>query len=723
MKNRNLTSIILLAAVAASCSTEEDINGGGERSDAIRFRNMAPASRSAQAFDFTAKAVIPLVNEEDADTLYLNLHENAGWDCGMPVGRGTPAAEIATGESFAAYCIAKDATRAWSYMNNVEVSNTGSAYEYTPLRYWPGADYTLDFYAYFPYGAQGATFNSTDGVQPTVDFIVPSEVSSQPDLMIASVTGVKGDFNQVVGLEFKHLLSQVKFMSPAEGELAQGTLMSVALTGVRNSAKWNGSAWTLNDGTTEMTLPLGLQYGNGQDYGTGDRMLMMLPQNLDGVGIKVNFNSAMTGEKTYTADLSGVWEQGKSYSYTITISPEYTFEIAPAAETLTNGYIDAHYDNFMVKVTPKYIGENDRWTISCGIPEAKFIKKSDFDIAVNEDGENGQYELLRQGYWIDKIIDANNGNQETVLGSSTVTFTGIQPQELYVYVPENVSDSEREIPVIVTYNDKETVNTDVKQYAPYWDGSVGGEHFDTSDSDVWGFAWTRKVTYTRPNQSFSLWEIFTWLSSRGRGATVYNILNSAGLVEGTSTYNPPISAYSGATRLTGQYMVNSFTIDYSTLDDINGITNDTDGRSNTVALINHNGVSEVLGIEETVNGYGWTSNVEVEGKGIPQSYAALSVARKCNKWNVVKRTVTDTSGGSTATVISYTPNLPESNLVWYLPASGQCAPAIFEGASGTYWTSTADQAKTAKTYIIPGGASGADHRMDVTNKVRAVRSR
>ena len=668
---------MLMAVIAASCSGEEDMPGG-ESSDAILFRKAPSVSRSASDFDFVATKVIPLVNEADADTLYLNLHENAGWDDGTPVGRGTPAIDIAAGQSFAAYCIAKDATRTWSYMHNVEVSNTGTAYEYSPVRYWPGEGYTLDFYTYYPFGAKGVTFDAPDGQRPAFDFTVPSVVRDQPDLMMASVTGVSGNFNQVVGLDFKHLLSQVKFLSPADGEIAGGTLSSVTLTGVKNSAKWDGDSWTLGDAVADVTLPLGVQYGNGQDYGTDGRTLMMLPQNLDGAGIKVNFNSALTGDKTFTADLSGIWEQGKSYSYTITISPEYVFDLSSESS-----YIDAHYEKFMLAVRPKEIPADVSWILSSDVEGVTLLSETDFN-----NQQLTQYAPLREGYWVDRIVDNNGADLGSARGASTIEFKGNDPQNIMVFVPENTV-ANRNITLNVSVNGSVVATwSDMDQYCPA--GTFGWEQTQDSEEGAYGFNWNKLISYQL---------VYSTTSSFGQNRETYlnNLItqNNAGSYARVQQFRYKFAEW--------RYCI---TLDYSKLNNLADALSRTDGRANTRALFVKGGEAStgafetvILNTKKIESGHtnedlfremkqsdlynGDLANFSNGSTNIVGSEAVGQVLKK-NKYNLMR-----VGGEST---LSYIPIIKEEDIVWYLPAVDQFSnlpTEVLNPINTGGWSSTA----------------------------------
>ena len=96
------------------------------------------------------------------------------------------------------------------FMNNQEVAYDGTAWTYSPVKYWPANDGDrLSFYGYSPYSPDMIKVTSTDNGKPTIAY---DNVDGRVDWMAADNTGV-GYANGKDGVEmkFKHLLARVKF--------------------------------------------------------------------------------------------------------------------------------------------------------------------------------------------------------------------------------------------------------------------------------------------------------------------------------------------------------------------------------------------------------------------------------------------------------------------------------------------------------------------------------
>lgn len=147
------------------------------------------------------------------------------------------------GVSAYAYQRTWDNTGTPNYMNDVAVSKSGNAW--TPSAgsyYWPGASYTMRFYAYAPKGNSAYTF-STSGI-PTLTCAIPSDVAGQQDLLVAASGAVSGGNNEAIGLTFRHALTAVKFVCGSD--MKAGTVKSVTLKGVYATGTYNleTAAWS-----------------------------------------------------------------------------------------------------------------------------------------------------------------------------------------------------------------------------------------------------------------------------------------------------------------------------------------------------------------------------------------------------------------------------------------------------------------------------------------------
>ena len=246
-------SLLVWSILISSCT--DDLKSS-QTTDRIRFTSAIDNTWTSLATDGgegTRSAVSALWTEGTPlylHTLYTDSiqppsAENAGDS--VPVTRSAPR-DIASmygtfGVSAYAYQGTWDNTGTPNYMNDVAVSKSGNAW--TPSAgsyYWPGASYTMRFYAYAPKGNSAYTF-STSGI-PTLTCAIPSDVAGQQDLLVAASGAVSGGNNEAIGLTFRHALTAVKFV--CGNDMKAGTVKSVTLKGVYATGTYNleTAAWS-----------------------------------------------------------------------------------------------------------------------------------------------------------------------------------------------------------------------------------------------------------------------------------------------------------------------------------------------------------------------------------------------------------------------------------------------------------------------------------------------
>ena len=221
-------SLLVWSILISSCT--DDLKSS-QTTDRIRFTSAIDNTWTSLATDGgegTRSAVSALRTEGTPlylHTLYTDSiqppsAENAGDS--VPVTRSAPR-DIASmygtfGVSAYAYQGTWDNTGTPNYMNDVAVSKSGNAW--TPSAgsyYWPGASYTMRFYAYAPKGNSAYTF-STSGI-PTLTCAIPSDVAGQQDLLVAASGAVSGGNNEAIGLTFRHALGFGNNRSSARAHL------------------------------------------------------------------------------------------------------------------------------------------------------------------------------------------------------------------------------------------------------------------------------------------------------------------------------------------------------------------------------------------------------------------------------------------------------------------------------------------------------------------------
>ncbi len=241
--------------------------------------------------------------------------------------RGTKANTSSLNDGFGVSCSVYPSSGTYtsypcgSYFYKVQ-SFPGVATDY----YWPTSDYKLSFFAYYPYGNAAFTVQSaaSDLGAPTYAYTVPSAIGSQLDVMTGQTINVLGGGSSPVLLTMKHRCAAINF-SVTNNRSSDITLNSISIEGVKYSGTLNEETWTLNAAVNSSTSnPFILTYGNtiavgatANVTGTSD-IFLMLPQTIPAdAKVKVVVNG-----EPFETTLSGLWEAGKQYNYSIVIHPQ-----------------------------------------------------------------------------------------------------------------------------------------------------------------------------------------------------------------------------------------------------------------------------------------------------------------------------------------------------------------------------------------------------------------
>lgn len=236
-------------------------------------------------------------------------------------------------------------------------------YNSNPLYYWPGDDTPLNFYAYSPSMADlGADVIINNSEKQLQNFTVADNIADQVDFITANATGKKS-VNETTGLEltFGHRLAQIEIRAKSSSDafIYKVAGIRIGRPEITGTYDFTTDKWTLDDWheTTvlesrcdEVTLnaqPVNIMGTSGN--------AMLIPQTLtpwdpkgdpDNVAreaylsVYVNITTA-TGSQVYpypsdkrideqtnakrqyawaTIPLSGTWEAGKKYVYTLDFS-------------------------------------------------------------------------------------------------------------------------------------------------------------------------------------------------------------------------------------------------------------------------------------------------------------------------------------------------------------------------------------------------------------------
>lgn len=112
------------------------------------------------------------------------------------------------------------------YMSNVFVTKQSDMWTYTPTMYWPADDKPVNFFSISP-SIPGGTIGNPD--KPDIPGFVNSNGSV--DLLYAVNMGQKGSVNAQVKVNFRHAMSQVRFMLRRKADTAN-TPVRVDVDGV-----------------------------------------------------------------------------------------------------------------------------------------------------------------------------------------------------------------------------------------------------------------------------------------------------------------------------------------------------------------------------------------------------------------------------------------------------------------------------------------------------------
>ena len=207
----------------------------------------------------------------------------------------------------------------------------------------------LRIFSYAPMATEGSTYSlNKDLYPPTLSYTVPSNVSNQTDIVVASAVVETSGYRQSIPLQFTHALTGIQFRS---GFTEQIRVNSITITGVADSGTYIfGTGWQTEAASqnTEFTIDFGT---NGKSVGRGEmitgtaEVFMMLPQEFAQTNslAKVTMTYADTNEEshTVTTSLNGAkWEEGDMITYTLnpkvsnTTDPHIYFDLEAGNVTI-----------------------------------------------------------------------------------------------------------------------------------------------------------------------------------------------------------------------------------------------------------------------------------------------------------------------------------------------------------------------------------------------------
>ncbi len=718
---------VLLSASLFSCSSDDFFGKPeSESTNGISFgvsTENSAATRANKTDDGLTVARYTLRSDNSADTLCVRavVTDGIGNNANKPATRA--AMQTSMYDKFNVVAALKEnGTIGTQLFMNETATKTNTNWVPAHTYYWPGSNRQLRFLAWAPTDATFEAVPNTPNAT-TLKYTTPAEAKNQRDLVAAATDFIDSPANNgtctPVSLNFKHLCTAVIIKT---GEtMTAGTIKSVSLKGVKNSGTYDmvNSAWTLTDSKADFTISPNQATTsttpNGTDLNAGESTFMLLPQTLGTDSkLEVAFHDNISGkDRILSASLKdAVWPMGKTVTYRLSITPEYELNIENTSEML-----DAHYIVEPIKVKIGNLEPNAKWTLTAKI-DGEIYNSIDVSVLL-DNPEDGALNVAKQGFWIDKYVEIKRNDEgeiiskkltnQTARGTATVTGTGNLETNAYVFIPENIGNTDRNITITLKVDgssDADAYKKTITQKCPSWNGNnVGYERFEKDNEGIYpfGFLWDRKVEYSY--QGF-LALLFKWVANSYKTADVDYL---------TTKYTFKLWFKS----------ITTATIDYTAINNsLNVGMNTEDGLENTKKLYTFKNIGSISELENdfdnlTILGYKWQDKKTEGGHYETVKNFAAKMAVMRNKFNIEKREQKDPEGNK---VIFYVPDIEENDIVWYLPASNE-QKGITDTEyplSGTYWSSTAADDNTHAYVYSSSGESVIGERM-ATHKIRAAR--
>ena len=422
------------------------------------------------------------------------------------VTRGTPINSVADMTSIGVFASSTGAsdwntTSVPGKMFNTRLNNEAGKWTYVNGDvHWKAENITdrYTFFAYAPY-AEGETVNgiaitssATSPGIPSLKYTVPTDVSKQPDLMVA-VPRYNMRPTGNVPLQMKHALTGIGFQIAGNGD---EKITGISISGVRVSGYLlvDGSniVWMNLGAPTNTDFSASLNYDAGKNYYsvtetmsnnliTSDGYLMMIPQELgDDAKVKITFEDKSTREISLNTHR---WEAGKRINYLVTLTADGTITVTPDKVLLP--YTEQKpAQQYLAVHAQRANGDNDpytAWTLT--VPD----KDTWLKLSLNANGSDA------------KTFVSGKGTQNVYLVASENTNTSLS-RTSGIYLDDNHLD----VVVLVTQI-KKTVTTGGENGAgtpvssrsyvgAFWRDSEMGERLIRIKSEHTG-AWTASVIW------------------------------------------------------------------------------------------------------------------------------------------------------------------------------------------------------------------------------------
>lgn len=132
------------------------------------------------------------------------------------------------------------------FMDNVKVTKVGNSWTYSPTMYWP-VDQTVNFFSYAP-GEGGAAPGKTSGDGTDLNFTNTGSV----DLLYGVNMNLSGETEQMVNINFRHALSQVRLAlrHKAETPAIRVDVIGIDLLNIKSTGDFDFPRETTSMGST-----------------------------------------------------------------------------------------------------------------------------------------------------------------------------------------------------------------------------------------------------------------------------------------------------------------------------------------------------------------------------------------------------------------------------------------------------------------------------------------
>lgn len=729
--NKNLYRItgkiaaLLSCLLLFSCNSDDMLdeigaNGAGKYRDNICFGITSDESVQTKGNKpadngYTSDSFV-LRSENSDDTLCVNAIVTDGIESSDSVKQHamTRGAAVTQDDFYDKFHVLaywkKDGTSTGQFYMNTDVTDKGNNLWSSDRTYiWPGKAHTLTFYAWAPADAGITSPSSPEST--TLEYTVPTTVTDQKDVVVATTEEIAGNANTTQPLAFRHICTAVKFK--VGDQMQAGTIKKITISGVHNSGAYDmaSDSWQLGSNTTAFSIEQDIEM-TGNESGSmitdGENTFMMLPQELPaGAKVEIIFHDSQAGtDRTFSASIGGMtWPQGKTVTYSLSITPEYEFKLSDERT------LDAHYEIYTTSLVVSGVAAGQSWTITA--PN---------DVTVQAQSDMNRW--ARQGYWTDRNINERGDDSGSARGTSSYSNSGSGEFPIAIFVPENIGDDKRSIALSISVNGNAVQTINIEQYAPSWYGSnIGCERLE-GDPQPWGFYWSNDYALTfnlrscDENDRESLRQYVEW--TQGLHDLSESLLLGwlIRLIFGNDI--PDLSFVdmekSGAFLGLGG-RADEITINLGQLNTENIAESTDNGQQNTRDIYNFQGiqlVNEIINRIQNVGGYN-SSMMKETGTGVFPTNNAAIACMKLNSWNVVT--------ANNEEILQLTNNSPTPD--WYLPASGEITGIHDDEIplSGNYWTSTSVQGSHENAYKYDNSGAVSQERRDTRLNVRAVRKK